>query len=41
MEKISVDQKTNFFEHRVSEYAKVNNNNNNNNTFSVNMNLDF
>jgi len=40
MEKISVDQKTNFFEHRVSEYAKVNNNNNNN-TFAVNMNLDF
>jgi ribonucleotide reductase beta subunit family protein with ferritin-like domain len=38
MEKISVDQKTNFFEHRVTEYAKVNNNNN---TFAVNMDLDF
>lgn len=38
MEKISIDQKTNFFEHRVTEYAKVNNNNN---TFAVNMNLDF
>jgi ribonucleotide reductase beta subunit family protein with ferritin-like domain len=40
MEKISVDQKTNFFEHRVTEYAKVNNNNNTT-TFAVNMNLDF
>jgi ribonucleoside-diphosphate reductase beta chain len=38
MEKISIDQKTNFFEHRVTEYAKVNNNNN---TFAVNMDLDF
>jgi ribonucleotide reductase beta subunit family protein with ferritin-like domain len=38
MEKISIDQKTNFFEHRVTEYAKVSNNNN---TFAVNMDLDF
>lgn len=39
MEKISVDQKTNFFEHRVTEYAKVNNNNNA--VFAVNINADF
>jgi ribonucleotide reductase beta subunit family protein with ferritin-like domain len=38
MEKISIDQKTNFFERRVTEYAKVNINNSN---FKVNMDLDF
>jgi len=37
MEKMSIDQKTNFFEHRVTEYAKVNNNN----TFTVKTDLDF
>jgi ribonucleotide reductase beta subunit family protein with ferritin-like domain len=41
MEKISIDQKTNFFEHRVTEYAKVNLNNNKGSDFIVNMDLDF
>jgi ribonucleotide reductase beta subunit family protein with ferritin-like domain len=41
MEKISIDQKTNFFERRVTEYAKVNLNKSNSNNFIVNMNLDF
>jgi len=37
MDKISVDQKTNFFEKRVTEYSKVNNTSN----FKIDVNIDF
>jgi ribonucleoside-diphosphate reductase beta chain len=37
MDKISIEQKTNFFEHRPTEYAK----NSNNNISKVDINLDF
>jgi ribonucleoside-diphosphate reductase beta chain len=37
MEKISVDQKTNFFEKRPTEYSKANNKSN----FKVNLDIDF
>ena len=37
MEKISVDQKTNFFEKRVSEYSKANYKSNS----KINLDIDF
>ena len=37
MDKISVDQKTNFFEKRVSEYSKINNTSN----YKIDANIDF
>lgn len=37
MDKISVDQKTNFFEKRVTEYSKVNNTSN----YKIDVNIDF